>query len=420
MDAMGKKRQIAAEVLRRKGRKGGRIMVFTGARQVGKTTLTKQVLADYTYLPVDDPVASLAYLRLTASQWRELYPQAVLDEVQKHPQLIESIKACYDQFADVRYALLGSSQLLLLQKVKESLAGRCSIFAMYPLTLPELQTNSWADTIRLSPWQHLLQQPGAMPTFWPSFMLDPAMAQKQRAWDYYARFGGYPALVDATLTDDERHEWLTNYVRTYLERDVRDLASFRDLEPYIKLQRAIAQQTAQTVNVSALAVALGMSAKTVSRYLEYLRLSYQTIVLPSWERNSNKRLAKMPKIHYLDHGVLQAVLQKRGGMSGAEFESLVVSELYKQAQNMLAEASFFHLRTHDGKEVDLLVELPDGYFAFEIKMAEHVAKTDARHLRNLQTILDKPILHSFLLSNDMETKDLGDRITAVNVAAFLG
>ena len=417
---MDKKRQMETEVMKRKDRKSGRIMVFTGARQVGKTTLVRQMLNDYAYLSIEDPVASPSYLRLTAGQWHELYPKAVLDEVQKLPELVESIKSAYDQFPDVRYVLLGSSQLLLLQKVKESLAGRCSIFNMYPLTIPELLTDGWDDEIQLSPWQRLLQQPDAMPAFWPSFTLDPSMPKKLKAWTHYLRFGGYPALVDEEMTDDERYLWLKDYVRTYLERDVRDLAAFRDLEPYVKLQRALALQTAQTVNVSALATALGMSSKTVSRYMEYLRLSYQTLTLQPWERNANKRLAKMPKVHYLDQGVLQAVLQKRGGMTGAEFESLVVSELYKQAQNVFSDASFYHLRTHDGKEVDLLVELQDGYFAFEMKMAEHVSKTDARHLRNLETILDKPVIHAFVLSNDLEVNAFGPNIMAVNVAAFLG
>ena len=417
---MDKKRQMEMQVKKMKDRKTGRIMVFTGARQVGKTTLVRQVLDDYVYLSIEDPVTSPTYLQLTAGQWHELYPKAVLDEVQKLPELVESIKATYDQFPDVRYALLGSSQLLLLQKVRESLAGRCTIFTLYPLTLPELLTNSWDDEIQPSAWQRLLQQPGQKPSFWPSFVLDPAMPKKAKAWAYYQRFGGYPALVDEEMTDDERYLWLKDYVRTYLERDVRDLASFRDLEPYVKLQRALALQTGQTVNISGLATALGISSKTVSRYLEYLRLSYQTVTLQPWQRNLNKRLVKTPKIHYREYGVLQAVLQKRGGMTGAEFESLVVTELYKQAQNVLSDAVFYHLRTHDGKEVDLLVELQDGYIAFEIKMAEHVAKTDARHLMDLDAILDKPIIHAFVLSNDMEVKSFDENITAVNVAAFLG
>lgn len=108
-------------------------------------------------------------------------------------------------------------------------------------------------------------------------------------------------------------------------------------------------------------------------------------------------------------------------MTGNEFESLVVSEIYnKQANNIRANVNFYHLRTHDGKEVDLLIETQDGYYAFEIKMAEHVSATDARHLRNLQEFLDKPLLHSFLLSNDNQTHQFSDSITAVSAAYFLG
>ena len=361
-----------------------------------------------------------SYLQLSATQWRAMYPKAVLDEVQKAPDLIESIKSAYDQFPEVRYVLLGSSQLLLLQKVKESLAGRCAIFVLYPLTLPEMQAEVPCDEIRISLWQQLLKTPTGLLDFLPDFRFDSRMAEKQKAWSHFLRFGSYPALVDEDMTDEERYQWLTDYVHTYLERDVRDLASFRDLEPYVKLQHALALQTAQTVNVSSLATQIGMSSKTVMRYMEYLDLSFQTIALQAWERNAGKRLAKAPKIHYIDNGVLQAVLQKRGGMTGAEFESLVVSEIFKQTKNMQAAASFYHLRTHDGKEVDLLVELPEGYFAFEIKMAEHVTKSDARHLHDLQQILDKPLLHSFVLSNDNETKFFGDNITAVNAVMFLG
>ena len=115
----------------------------------------------------------------------------------------------------------------------------------------------------------------------------------------------------------------------------------------------------------------------------------------------------MPKVHYLDNGVLQAVLQKRGGMTGAEFESLVVAELYKQAKNLQAPVSFYHLRTHDGKEVDLLVETAQGYYAFEIKMTDHVQPSDARHLVALEALLDKPVLQAYVLSNDYTTRPFG-------------
>lgn len=415
-----KRRQIGAKILELKGKPYGRILVFTGARQVGKTTLVRQILSDYTYLSIEDPIKRKSFLSLTAQQWQTHYPKAILDEVQKEPQLIESIKATYDTYSDVRYVLLGSSQLLLMEKVKESLAGRCVIYELYPLTLPELETQGWNDTIRRSVWQNLLTETPQHFEPLPSFLLDERMAQKQAAWQHYTQFGGYPALVAEDMTTDDRYLWLTNYVHTYLERDVRDLASFRDLDPFIKLQHATALYTGCVLNASNFARDLGVTSKTVQRYLEYLRLSYQVLILPAWERNSTKRLVKAPKIHFMDHGVLQAVLQKRGGMTGAEFESLIVAELYKQAKNIFANVSFFHLRTQDGKEIDLLVETQDGYYAFEIKMADHVSQSDARHLMQVEPILDKPLLQGFVLSNDTETHQFSDRVCAVNAAMFLG
>lgn len=245
------------------------------------------------------------------------------------------------------------------------------------------------------------------------------MAEVQQAWDHLSRFGGYPALVDESMSDDDRFLWLGIYVRTYLERDVRDLANFRDLEPYAKLQRALAAQTGQTYSLSTLSRDAGVSAKTVQRYLQYLVISYQALVLPAWDRNESKRISKAPKVHLMDYGVLQAVLQKRGGMTGAEFESLVVTEMYKQAKNVLSTAKFHHLRTHDGRVVDLLIELPEGYYAFEIKQSQHVQASDARHLRGLADFLDKPLLHSYVVSNDPKSQELAPGITAVAATALL-
>ena len=122
----------------------------------------------------------------------------------------------------------------------------------------------------------------------------------------------------------------------------------------------------------------------------------------------------------MDNGVLQAVLQKQGGINGNEFESLVISEIYKQAKNVFAEVSFYHLRTQDGREIDLLIETQNGYYAFEIKIADRVSAIDARHLINIDTILDKPLLHGFVLSNDTETHKITDNITAINATMFLG
>jgi len=414
------KTRYLSNFIRRFGQKStGRILVVTGARQTGKTTLCRTLFPDYAFLSVEDPVLRSQYAQLTASRWRDLYPRAILDEVQKEPRLIESIKSVYDQWPEPRYVLTGSSQLLLLEKVRESLAGRCIILEMFPLTLPELATRGDEDAVPLSPFLRLVQDPSNPAPLQPSFLLDPEYSRKMDAWEQYTMFGAYPALTEAGLSAEDRFECLKNYVKSYLERDIRDLASFRDLDAFTKLQRYLAQQTATILNTASIANQLGLSAKTVQRYIRYFEMSYQAITLPAWSRNQNKRLAKAPKLHYLDNGVLQAVLQKRGGITGFEFESLVVAEIFKQLRSNRVDAPLYHLRTLDGREVDLLVELPSGYLAFEIKMTDRVAASDARHLRGLADFLDKPLLHSFILSQDPGTVTVFEGITAVHAASLL-
>ena len=414
------KARYLATFMRRLGQKStGRILVLTGARQTGKTTLCRSLFSDYSFLSVEDPVLRGQYAQLPASRWRDLYPRAILDEVQKEPRLIESIKSVYDQWSEPRYILTGSSQLLLMEKVRESLAGRCIILELFPLTLPELGTQGPEDEVPLSPFLRLVLDPSTAPSLQPSFLLDPEFSRKQDAWQHYLVFGAYPALTDTALTAEDRFEWCSNYVKTYLERDIRDLASFRDLDAFTKLQRYLARQTATIINAASIAAQLGLSAKTVQRYIRYFEMSYQAISLPAWSRNQNKRLAKAPKLHYLDNGIVQAVLQKRGGITGFEFESLVVAELFKQLRSNRVDAPLYHLRSLDGREVDLLVDLPSGYLAFEIKMTERVSASDARHLRGLADFLDKPLIHSFVLSQDPVTTRLSEGITAVHAAAFL-
>lgn len=414
-----KSRKIAGLIVQSNNSRTGRIVVLTGARQTGKTTLIRHLFPDYEYLSIEDPVMRGQYAKLTASQWKELFPMAILDEVQKKPVLIESIKSVYDQWPDPRYLLLGSSQLLLLKKVKESLAGRCVIHEFFPLTLPELRTSSWDDPVEDSLFQKFLLREDHS-AWLPSFVFDRKMAEKQKAWDHYLLFGAYPAVSDNVLSEDEKYTWLKNYVRTYLERDIRDLASFRDLEPFIQFQRYLAINTGCLINASSIANRLGMTYKTVQRYIRYLEISYQAVVLPAWSQNESKRLSRMPKIHFMDNGVCQAVLQKKGGVTGKEFESLIIAEIYKQIANINFAAKLFHLRTYDGKEVDLIIEMPDHYLAFEIKMANTVSTADVKNLRSLKDFLNKPLKQAFVLSNDIETKYFDDNIVALNAAMFLG
>jgi len=411
-----KNRLISDALVNKSNSRFGRILVITGARQTGKTTLIKQIFSDYSYISIEDPVTVEQYKLLTASQWKTTYPKAILDEIQKEPQLIESIKSVYDQFPEPRYILLGSSQIMLLKNIRESLAGRCQIIEMFPLTLPEMLTNSWNDEVQLSWFQNLILDKVQDDT---PFLLDKNHAEKLMVFNSYLQFGGYPAISGNNIPETEKYDWLGNYVKTYLERDIRDLAELRNLEPFAKTQKILAINTAQLTNNSQIATEAGVTSKTVQRFIEYMSISYQTLVLQPWSRNRKKRLVKSPKVHFLDVGVMRAILQKQGELSGHEFESAIVAEIYKQIKAIFANVQFYHLRTSDGREIDLLIETEAGYISIEIKSSKTVRKVDAKHLKNLDDILDKPVLHKFVVSNDLNIKDLGDGILAIPAVKFL-
>jgi len=181
----------------------------------------------------------------------------------------------------------------------------------------------------------------------------------------------------------------------------------------------LALNTAQLTNYSQLAVEAGVTSKTVQRFLEYSNISYQTITLQAWSRNQRKKLVKSPKVHFVDVGVLRTILNKKDELNGHEFESAIIAEIYKQVKSLNLNVDFYHLRTADGKEIDLLIETEKGYIAFEIKKTEHVRYVDARHLRNIEDILDKPVLHKFILSNDEDVKQFDGGVTAMSALQFL-
>lgn len=396
----------------------GRITVLTGARQTGKTTLVRALFPDYAYLTLDDPITRPDYARLSAAQWQERYPLAILDEVQKLPALLDSVKATFDQYPDTRYILLGSSQILLLEKVQESLAGRAALVELFPLTLPERQTNTWDEVITPSHLVRLLMgEPASILQGIP--LADTRYAKAENAWADYLEYGAMPAIVDSGVEKSEKREWLQDYIRTYLQRDVRDLGNMRELEPFVRAQKALAALSGQLLNVSELAKQAGISAVTAKRFIRYLEISYQAIQLAPWFRNLNKRLSKSPKVHFLDPGIQRVLLNRTGTFTGHEFESAVVAEVYKQIKTHALAVDCYHLRTVDGREVDLLLELENGYIAIEVKMSAHVSAADARHLHDLADLLDKPLLHALVVSNDPRIQQWGN-VVAVPVAWLLG
>jgi predicted AAA+ superfamily ATPase len=412
-----KNRFLLAKLTAAARRPHGRLIVLTGARQTGKTTLAQRAFPERSFVSLDDPVERPAWSRLSSADWSSRYPTAVLDEVQKVPALLETIRAAYDRNPDVRYLLLGSSQILLLSKVRESLAGRARIEELWPLTLTEMLTDSWEDEAvesRLVSWLRRGGEPdSALLATTPADRVLPAA---QRAFERYCALGGMPSVHKGDLLDHECATWLADYRRTYLERDVADLAALRDLEPFVSAQKAAALRTGMTVSLSEVARSASISVDTARRFLRYLELSYQVLLLPAFRRNLRKRLASTPKLHFVDPGVHRSITGRTGPPTGEEFESYVAAEVIKQVRTAALPAQPMHLRTQDGREVDLLLEREDGFVAIEIKMTRRVVASDARHLRGLQELLDKPLLASLLLSNDPDARVLVPGVLALPAA----
>lgn len=413
--------RAALSILHRKhARSTGRIVVVTGARQVGKSTLVRHAFPDYAYIALDDPTSSGEWARLPSAAWAARYPRAILDEVQKVPSLLHTIKGAYDAANDARYILLGSSQIHLLTSVSETLAGRAAMLDLWPLTLPELETATWESPVATSRLVDFLRGDRSAFDVHAVPAAHAAFARAAATLERYLARGGMPAVHAPDLDDEGVRDWLTAYRRTYLERDVADLATLRDLEPFARCQVAIAERTAGLINLADLARTAGVSPATAQRFLRYLEVSFQVVTLNAWWRNTEKRLAKAPKVHFVDPGVHRAVVRRWGEPTGEAFESAVVGEILKQVRTVGLDAELFHLRTHDGREVDLLLALPDGYVAIEVKLARTTAPTDARHLRGLGALLDRPLLGSFVLHRGHEVRDLGDGIMGLPVAWALG
>lgn len=381
----------------------GRLLVLTGARQTGKTTLARRIFSEHHYLSMEDPHVRVEFEKLSAGDWATRYPVAIIDEIQKLPSLFEVIKACYDTHPGVRYLLLGSSQILLLKKVRESLAGRAAIQELFPLTLPEILSQSWEEEAPISCLLQLVplkKKSEILALLKKELSTDPRFSRALAAWERYLKIGGMPALYDPSFSDEDIFGWIDDYLLTYLQRDLSDLAQMERLEPFVKCQKALAAKSGRPLNLSELARLAEVSPPTAGKFLQYMEISYQTSTLPAYFRNEEKRLSKMPKVHFLDPGIRRGLLKRRGDIDGHEFESAVVAEIYKQFKTMKLPVSLYHLRTADGREVDLLIELEEGFIAIECKLAGQVVKSDFRHLMGLEKMLDKPLLLGLVVSQE--------------------
>ena len=336
------------------------VVLLTGPRQSGKTTLVRAVFPDHQYVSLEDP-DQRAFATEDPRGFLGRFEQAVvLDEAQRTPDLFSYIQGIVDR-ADRpgQFILTGSQNFLLMERISQSLAGRCAVLHLLPFTRSELKGRPGLDVDRLG-----RSVPTGEPT--PADNLFEVLLT-----------GSYPRIHDKKLPPQD---WLANYYLTYLERDVRQLLNVGDLEAFGRFVRLCAGRCGQLLNLSSLAADGGISVPTTKRWLSLLETSFLLFLLRPHHQSFNKRLVKSPKLYFLDTGLLCYLLRITSpeqltthSARGAVFESWVVSELLKNYYNRGATPDLYFWRDSTGHEIDLLLDQGGELIPIEIKSGQTFA-----------------------------------------------
>lgn len=357
-----------------------RLVVLTGARQTGKTTLARRCYQGLEHHNLDDLQLRTVLRDTPATRWAKDVGPAVFDEAQKEPSIFDKVKFAYDAGDLDASVLLGSSRILLLDRVRETLAGRAFVFDLWPL-MPNEVRHAATDEPEPALLDRLLTvgEIGAVLADAPAQLLPSDDDSRWSAFEHVLRWGGMPELL--RLADEDRRQWLRSYAQTFLERDLMDLARLHDLEPFAALQRMCMLRSGELLNYASIARDAKISAKTAQRYLEYLRLSYQVLLLQPFATNLTSRVVKSPKVYWVDLGLLRQATKQWHTEGGELFETAVVVEVHKWISTLGREASLSFYRTTSGLEVDLLIETERGVVGIEVKDRDGSDRSDARGLR---------------------------------------
>ena len=383
-----------------------KVVLVTGARQVGKTTMLQHVLPeDFRYVTLDDPRAEVLAREDPVLFFDANRLPVAVDEVQRVPGLFQQVKFLVDQSPETGHVVLTGSQTFhLMQGVSESLAGRVAILEMTGMSLRELTGCR-----------------GRGP-YVPSEVGDDGRCESPEGLDLWATIhrGSMPRLMDPSVSWDA---FYTGYVRTYLERDVRDLITVKDEASFYHFLVACAARTGRLVNHSALARDAGVDTKTAQSWLSVLQASGVVRLLRPFWSNATKRLTKTPKLYFTDTGLACHLLGwsspetlRRGAMAGHVFETFVVGEVIKSYLNAGDDARNVHFyRDARQREIDLIIQEGRVLHPVEIKTSATVTREAVAGFSVLADVGDYGVGAGAVICQTREPYPVTDTVKAIPV-----
>ncbi len=326
-------------------------VAVVGPRQSGKTTLVRELFGHKPYVSLEDP-DNRTYALEDPRGFLAGYPEgAVLDEVQRTPDLFSYLQGILDEHgAPGQFILTGSNNFLLQQNITQSLAGRVAYLQLLPFSLGELY-GSTSDI------------PGE---------------------DYLMLTGLYPPIHDRSIP---HQDWFPNYLRTYIERDVRQIKNVTDLIVFERFIRLLAGRTGQELNMTSLAVEAGVDVKTIQSWIGILESSFIVFLLRPHFRNFNKTVVQRPKVYFHDTGLVCSLLRisteeqlRLHPLRGSIFETFIVSELIKKRTNAGKEINLYYWRDKTGHEIDVIADEGLTLLPIEIKSGKTISSEFFKNL----------------------------------------
>jgi predicted AAA+ superfamily ATPase len=386
-----------------------RVVLIVGPRQSGKTTLAKKMAnAEMEYYTLDNATTLEAARRDPVGFVRGMN-RAIIDEIQRAPELLLAIKESVDNDQRPgRFLLTGSANLMTLPRVADSLAGRMEVVRLLPLAQSEIKSAGG------------------------SFLLD-AFRNDAKAGDSIVGddlmaavlAGGYPEAL-GRKTSTRRKDWYADYIQAIVQRDVRDVAQIEQIAQMPRLLRILAEHSGQLVNYSGIGAAIGMNHITTQKYVGIFESLFLARSLQPWFSNTLKRLTKTPKIHFLDSGLLASLrdlsidrLRAERGPFGQLLETFVFAEILKLASGGEERFEFSHFRDKEQNEVDIVIEDRRGRIVgIEVKAAATVSSADFSGLRILAEASGERFVSGLVLYDHEKVIPFGERLYAVPFSAL--